>query len=168
MGIPFRISLRKFKTGFQCSLRWDVTSHCSVRSQRENDFYSVLRGGLLEERVISETGSFCGKMKRCNLMQITVPLRKGLKLEEICQNIVKVEESNFITLFWEFAKMFRGRNACGRLWSGREMRSSHPKGRLVGPGRPLPWSFLPEPCSGHAGSRGLCLKGSVISVFPGP
>lgn len=32
-------------------------------------------------------------------MQIILPLQKGLKLEEICQNIVNVEESNFITYF---------------------------------------------------------------------
>lgn len=35
---------------------------------------------------------------------------------------MKDEESNFITLFLEFAKMFHCRNASGHLWNGRERK----------------------------------------------
>lgn len=100
--------------------------------------------------MISEPGSFSGKMKRCNLMQITVPLPKGLKLEEICQNIVKVEESNFITL--RVCKDVPGQECLRAFveWAGSEEQPPR-KGRLVGPGRPLPGASSPSPARATLG-----------------
>lgn len=46
----------------------------------------------------------------CNLMLITLPLQKEIKVGRICQNIMKVDELKFIALFLEFAK-----NASGHL-----------------------------------------------------
>lgn len=38
------------------------------------------------------------------MMLITVPLPKEIKAGRICQNIIKVDEFQFIALFLEFAK----------------------------------------------------------------
>lgn len=45
-----------------------------------------------------------GKTMPCNLMLITLPLQKEIKVGRICQNIMKVDELKFIALFLEFAK----------------------------------------------------------------
>lgn len=45
-----------------------------------------------------------GKTKQCNIMLITLPLQKEIKVGRICQNIMKVDEFKFIALFLEFAK----------------------------------------------------------------
>lgn len=47
---------------------------------------------------------FYGKTKQCNIMLITLPLQKEIKVGRICQNIMKVDELKFIALFLEFAK----------------------------------------------------------------
>ena len=45
-----------------------------------------------------------GKTKQCNIMLITPPLQKEIKVGRNCQNIMKVDEFKFIALFLEFAK----------------------------------------------------------------
>lgn len=84
----------------------------------------------------------------------------------ICPNIVKDEESTFITFFLEVAKMFHCRNASGHLWNGRErkravllkclfLRPSAPPPSFY-PALSLPWPFY---LSNTRSPASICPKG---------